>query len=144
MGTVNYFTSDYITLGLKPYEVYAQDCYECDLENVENILSKYSFHYYYVKIEFGYYEGFSLRIENNFPIVFECYEDKCDAQKELTQLKKCLLECAKYGMVECYPGWCTGYEDYKTTCKDIKAVIKTMRGEVKSTPTWMQYERSSD
>ena len=33
----------------------------------------------------------------------------------------------------CYPGWCTGYEDYKGTCKAIVAAIKGIRDEVKIT-----------
>ena len=46
-------------------------------------------------------------------------------------------------LVVCYPGWCTGYEDYKGTCKVIVAAIKGMRDEVKITPTWTQYEQET-
>lgn len=45
------------------------------------------------------------------------------------------------GMVQCSPGWCTGYNDYKGTCRAINAAIKVMRDEVNNTPTWAQYER---
>lgn len=173
MGTVNYFTSDYITMGVRPYELYdlendadfmaeiraevkeyggtveealnsyISDCYESDLANAESILSRFSFWYFHVTIKPGYYEGFTLDISNNFPVAYDNYEDRRDAQKEITQLKKCLLELAGVGLVACYPGWCTGYEDYKGTCKAIEAVIKAMRDEVKTIPTWRQYERET-
>lgn len=173
MGAVNYFTSDYITMGVKPYDAYdfendqdfmrevqeqikeyggtleswiddyIKTCYEDDEMNVSAILEKNSFYYYHVTIKPGYYEGFTLNIESNFPVAFDGWEDKRAAQREITILKKCLLECAGVGMVQCSPGWCTGYNDYKGTCKAIGTAIKAMRDEVKNTPTWTQYERES-
>lgn len=173
MGAINYMTSHYITMGVKPYyfsdfendaefmkevsneikecggtvdsyiQEYINSCYEADLANIEFILSRYSFHYFYVTIEAGYYEGFTLDIENNFSVAFDGWEDKRTAQKEITSLKQCLLECAGCGLVACCPGWCTGYEDYKGTCKSIAAAIKDMREEVKNTPTWAQYEKTA-
>lgn len=173
MGAVNYFTSDYITIGVKPYdaydlendqyfmqvvheqikeyggtveaaiEEYISDSYECDRENVESILSRYSFCYYHITIKPGYYEGFTLDIESNFPVAFDGWEDRRECQKEITQLKKCLLECAGVGLVSCSPGWCTGYDDYTGTVKAIGVAIKVMRDEVNSTPTWAQYARTN-
>lgn len=117
MGTINYRTSDYITLGVKPYTIdeimndcgfieYARDEWRIDPEdenalyeaasreayeyyfddkaNVKSIMNKYSFYYYHVTIEPGYYEGFSLNIENNYPVAFDSWEDKREAQKEIT------------------------------------------------------------
>ena len=173
MGAVNYFTSDYITMAVKPYDTwdfendpdfmemvqeymkeyggtleswiddYIKTSYDEDNANVTAILEKYSFYYFHVTIKPGYYEGFTLDIENNFSVAFDGWEDKRAAQREITSLKKCLLECAGVGMVQCSPGWCTGYNDYKGTCKAIGAAIKAMRDEVKNTPTWTQYERES-
>lgn len=173
MGAVNYFTSDYITMGVSPLcscdfendpdfmneiraeaaeygetvedaiDNYISACYETDFDNVKDILSQFSFWYYHVTIKPGYYEGFTLDIESNFPVAFDSWEDRREAQKEITQLKKFLLECAGVGLVACYPGWCTGYEDYKGTCKAIEAAVKEMREEVKTVPTWKQYERET-
>lgn len=173
MGAVNYSTSDYITMGIEPYsaydlendpafmdalrdeineyggtidealESYIQTSYEADEMNIEFILEKYSFDYYHVTIKPGYYEGFILDIENNYPVAFDGWEDKRAAQREITRLKKCLFECAGVGMVECWPGWCTKYNDYKGTCKAIGAAIKVMRDEVNSTPTWTQYAQAN-
>lgn len=173
MGAVNYFTSDYITMGvplLSAYDLendpdfmeearkevkeysgtveevisnYISGSYADNLDNVKIILSRFSFWYYHVTIKPGYYEGFTLDIESNFPVAFDSWEDRREAQKEITQLKRFLLECAGVGLVQCFPGWCTGYEDYKGTCKAIEAAVKAMREEVKIIPTWKQYERET-
>lgn len=118
MGAINYFTSDYITMGLRPYDRsdfmeeareqmqeyggtlesviddYISRCYEDDFANIETELNKHNFQYYHITIKPGYYEGF------------------------------------------------TGYNDYKGTIAAIKAAIKEMREEVKTIPTWAQYERA--
>lgn len=171
MGTINYKTSDYITLGLVPLSAYdlEQDayfmeeireqvenyggtvedaiynyisgCYEDDLENVRNELEKQEFCYFHVRIEPGYYEGFSLYIENNYGIYFDSWEDKPCAQKEVTRLKKFLLSCVDMGLVECFPGWCTGYSSREESIKAISNAIKEIREEIRNTPTWTQYER---
>ena len=154
MGTVNYKTSDYITIGVKPYDyndfigyfetdeqIYDEiaSCYEDDLDNIKTILNKYRFLYYHITIEPGYYEGFSLMIENNYSIAFDDYTDKREALKELTVIKQCLIDCCGCGLVVCYPSWCTGYEDYNKSVEIIKQTIKDMKEEVKNTPTWRQY-----
>lgn len=139
MGAVNYGTSDYINIGLNV----GADLDELEVEQirdeVQGILDKYGFYYFYVDIKPGYYEGFYIDIENNFPVAFDWYEEKQDAQKELTQLKKCLLECVGAGLVQYSPGWCTGYYTPAETVEHIKTAIKSARDEVKHTPTWAQY-----
>lgn len=171
MGAVNYFTSDYITMGLRPYdslelendsefmeEVQAQvneyggtienviaeyiaDCYNCDYENIKTELDKHNFHYYHITIKPGYYEGFTLNIENNFPVALDSWEDRRDANKEITEIKQFLIACAGLGLIACFPGWCTGYSDYKGTLEAIREAVKEMRNELKTVPTWTQYNR---
>lgn len=172
MGTINYGTSDYITLGIKPYDIddfYNDDCfvrearaevaeyggtvdddyiyqlindyYDDDRTNAECIINKYNLHYYHIAIKPGYYEGLYLDIENNYSVAYDDYTDRREAQKELTQLKQCLIELAGCGYCEVWPGWCTHYMDYATTVKTIEKVIKAMRAEVKTIPTWRQYEK---
>lgn len=172
MGAVNYFTSDYITMGLRPYDSlelendlefmeemqtqaneyggtienaiteYIEDCYNCDYENIKTELEKHNFYYYHIAIKPGYYEGFTLDIENNFPVALDSWEDRRDANKEITEIKQFLIACAGLGLVQCSPGWCTGYNDYKGTLKAIKAAIKEMRDELRTIPTWAQYNRA--
>lgn len=178
MGTVNYFTSDYITMGVKPYEAsdllndsdfmqfvknewkidietpyennyelrYAirdeiNELYTCDFENVKTEREKYSFWYYHVTVKPGYYEGFTIDIENNFHCFYDDYSMRREANKELTQLKQFLIACAGFGLVSCSPGLCTGYKDYNGTIKDINKAIKEAREEIKRIPTWSQYNR---
>ena len=154
MGAVNYFTSDYITLGLRPYDTddFTDEnnnidydeinyYYECDYENIKHELEKHSFHYYHITIKPGYYEGFTLDIENNYPVALDGWEDRRNANKEITEIKQFLIACAGLGLVKCSPGWCTGYSDYNGTIQAIKAAIKEMRSELKTIPTWLQYER---
>lgn len=173
MGAINYFTSDYITMGLRPYDAsdfesdsefmeelqkeideyggtietalqdYIQSCYESDFENIETELNKHNFYYYHIAIKPGYYEGFTLDIESNFPIALDGWEDRKAASKEITEIKQFLIACAGLGLVKCSPGWCTGYSDYNGTITAINAAIKEMREELKTIPTWTQYNRES-
>ena len=171
MGAVNYFTSDYITMGLRPYDSwelekdsefmaemqtqvneyggtienaiaeYIEDCYNCDYENIQTELEKHNFYYYHITIKPGYYEGFTLDIENNYPVALDGWEDRRDANKEITEIKAFLIACAGLGLVVCFPGWCPKYGDYKNTLVTIGEAVKEMREEVKHIPTWKQYER---
>lgn len=168
MGTINYKRSDYITLGVRPYDIddfkndpgfigemtelygevndnliydYINDLADDDHANIKYALDKWDFYYFHITVEPGYYEGFSLDIENNFSVCFDSYEDKRAAQKEITGIKQFLLGCAANGLVKCSPGWCTAYCNYWETVKAINAAIQEMRDEVKSTPTWSRYNK---
>lgn len=137
MGTINYFTSNYITLGARIED--GAD-YEDDYYNAQEVIDSYKLYYYHVSIKPGYYEGFSVMIENNYPVAYDFYEDRAGANREITLIKKMLADLAGVGLVSCSPGWCTGYEDYNGTMQEINAAIKAMRAEVKTIPTWRQYE----
>ncbi len=153
MGVINYSTSDYITMGLRPYnlEDFTDEngvdydelrfCQDCDYENIEAELDKHDFHYFHIEIKFGYYEGFMLDIENNFAIALDDWKDRRDMNKEITEIKQFLIDCAGFGLVQCFPGWCTGYNDYSGTIKAIKNAIKEMREEARTIPTYTQYIR---
>ena len=161
MGTINYRTSDYITLAVRPYDredfltdadfmreygeeeidrfiyMYTED----DYYNIKALLEKHEFCYYHVTLEMGYYEGFSLDIENNFSIYYDDYIEKREAQKEITEIKQFLVDCVNSGMVQCFPSWGTTYLDREESLQGINNAIKAMREEAKKTPTWAQYER---
>ena len=89
MGTVNYATSDYITIGLKPYDYedfedengninydMMNDYYQDDYNNIEAILNKYDFHYFHVVIKPGYYDVYYIYIENNYSLCYDSWNDK--------------------------------------------------------------------
>lgn len=112
MGTVNYSRSDYITMGVKPYdpESFADEngnidyeeiesCYESDQENAEFIIEKYCFYYFHISTKPGYYEGFSVDIEFNFPAFFDNWQERAEAQKEVTSVKKMPGRACR-----CWPG----------------------------------------
>lgn len=154
MGTINYKTSDYITLGALPidYEDYTEDDHtdydaiafdeQFFFDEIQTIRDKYNFYYYHVKLEPGYYEGFSINIENNFPIAYDDHIDKREAQKEITKIKNFLFECAGNNLVSVFPGWCTTYRTPEETRADIMEAIKEMRNEARNVPTWRDYERA--
>lgn len=145
MGAVNYGTGDYITFGLNVGQIAEQAEQEYLQSVADSVIDEYGFCYFHVAIKPGYYDGFTVQIENNFPVAFDWYQEKRDAQKEITQLKKCLLElCKKAGLVQVFPGWCTGYSTEAETRQAIKKAVQEMRSDVKSTPTWAQYNRGCE
>lgn len=152
MGTINYFTSDYITIGYDLSNVdYSEQEYndflywmQDDYYQIEHILNNERFDYFDIEIKPGYYEGFSIDIKNNFDYLwfknsycFDNYEEKQRASKEATRLKKTLLRLVnEFGLCVVYPGWCTGYGDYKTTLKELNTAIKEIKAEINEIPTW--------
>ena len=102
------------------------------------------FYYFTITLEPGYYDGYSLNIDFDY-LYFDDWEEKADAQREITQIKTVLLKCVNdFECVAVYPGWCTGYEDYKNTLLKLNAAIKEMRKTVKQTPTYNHYYRSKE
>jgi hypothetical protein len=138
MGTINYKTSDFITIGYNCNNIdYDDDLSNDYYDQAATTRARYNFYYFHVSVEPGYYEGFSIDIEHNFAYCYDNYNEKRAALKEITQIKKFLLECINdFECVAVYPGWCTGYADYKTTLKELDAAIEEMRATVKNTPTW--------
>lgn len=143
MGTINYKTSKYITIGYNCNNI-DYDEYEWSAEiveeyysSVEAILKDYSFYYFHVVVEPGYYEGFSINIDFNFPYCFDNYQEKRAAMQEITQIKKFLLTCINdFECCSVFPGWCTKYAEYTETLKLLNDAIKAMREDVKATHTW--------
>ena len=138
MGTINYGSSDYINIGLDCRALYEDEdnIIEGYYNYVQEILEKYSFYYWDINVKAGYYQGFYIDIENNLPVYFEDWEEKKEAQKEVTQIKKFLLECAEVGLVLYTPGWCTGYGTKQETIQSIKIAINDMRREIHDTSTY--------
>lgn len=154
MGTVNYRTSDYITVGLEPYayDMYTDENgktdYDArdsdmywDMEHIKELLSRYTFNYFHVVIVPGYYEGFSIDIENNYSVCYDCWQDKREALKEATRIKQFLLECVEACCCVCSPGWCTSYKGYSDSIQAVKKAIRVIKEEIKNTPTWLYCER---
>lgn len=147
MGTINYGTSDYITIGYNCNNIdsdydtdFDPDFIMFDYDTVENILDKYIFNAFDVSLEYGYYQGFYINIKFDYLYFDDCTE-RSEAQKEITSIKKALIEIVNN--TECcavFPGWCTGYADYKSTLIEISKAIKQMRQDVNNTPTYRKYQ----
>lgn len=133
MGSINYHTSDYITLGVDPDINDEIDCVVL-WEEIENILDGIVLNNYKVSIEPGYYEGFSINIENYLPVCFYSWQEKKEAYEEVNFLAKCLLECIDCGLVQCCPWWCTAYASKEYSYKGLLAAVKEMKEDVKKTP----------
>lgn len=139
MGSINYKTSKYITLGLKDCEDFED--FDFEYEEAKNILEKYNFEVLQVKILSGYYSGFSIDIDFDF-IYFDDTTEKNNTLKEATQLKKLLFELCELGLFACFPGWCTTFLDYENTKKEIKKAIKHLKDDIKQTKTYSQYKKA--
>lgn len=158
MGTINHRTSDYITLAWNGDDIYKywvkefgvnedaiEAAYHADMEDayysIKALRNKYDFRFYHVTVEPGYYEDFSIQIENNYAIEYNDCTEKREAQKEITQIRKFLLECVSEGMVSCYPGWCMHYFNREDTLQHVNEAIRAMREEARHTPTFWMNER---
>ena len=159
MGSINYKRNNIVTLGYNipkkeeeaekeaENEIEIKDIYfdieEADFEDLKEIYNKYSFDILDVKIEAGYYEGFYIDINFDY-IYFDNAEEKQEALKEATKLKKFLFDSLNVGMVACDPSWCTSYCTLEESKKEIKEAIKKLKEEIKSTLTEKNYFKKFD
>lgn len=142
MGTINYKTSNYITIGYNCNNIDYEDEFYHEIiqdyfDQVTMTRARYNFYYFHVSVESGYYEGFYIDIEHNFSYCYDNYMEKRAALKEITQIRKFLYKCVSdFECCAVSPGWCTSYYDYDATLKKIDEAIMEMRETVKQTPTW--------
>lgn len=142
MGTINYKTSDFITLGYNTNDIDYDDEFYDELINdeydeIKYLLNKQDFYYFHVTLEPGYYEGFTIDIEHNFSYCYDNYYEKLQALKEITRIKEFLLYIVNnFNINVVYPGWCTSYGNYKKTISEINNSIIEMKNSVKLTPTY--------
>lgn len=166
MGAINYKSNDIITIGynipkkekeaeeiaeeetkiygntIEAEQVY-YDEESFNFEDVKNILEKYNFNILDVEIKAGYYQGFY--IDWNFDyLYFENTKEKKEALKEATKLKKLFFEILPFGMVSCFPGWCTSYSTEEQAKKEINEAIKELKEEIKNKLTEKNYFKKYD
>lgn len=170
MGTINYGTCDYITMGIKPYEredflsdldfmetatenimeyggdinEYIEDTiysyYGDDRLNAKTIIDKYNFRYFLVYPEPGYYEGLYIHLSEEFPLFIDGEEERKEILEEVNSLHKMFIDLAGCGFVACFPGWCTGYLDYIGTLEEIEKACAKLREKAESIKTWEAVE----
>lgn len=165
MGTVNYKTSDIITLGLRPYEPRdfeldpdfmeearerceengcslfdwiegtINEYTENDRQTAEHIISRYSFEFFQVSIESGYYEGFSVYISDDLPGEYWDADERQQALTDAANLGDMLKELVNDAcLVEVWPGWCTTYQDPAHSLTDVKKTIRGLIYDINDTP----------
>lgn len=150
MGTINYSTGDFITLAVRPFDPYiddesSYDDYVTDMaEYIKAIIASYDIGMYMIKVkfEYGYYDGFCVTVNDDQWSYFDFAEERRDAQREITQLKRMLLELIDAGMVVCSPSWCTTYTDAEESRRLVKSAIARIREYINNVPTWYQYEHN--
>jgi hypothetical protein len=148
MGTINYGTNKYITMGINLNDFDELNDFDKEYEfeflslQVQEYLDRYDFDFYTVSIEPGYYDGFYIKIESceNWSYV-DNSQERNDVLKETTQLKQFLFECLEIGLVSVHPGWCTAYLNINESKKEINTAIKAMKDHIKSLPTYKQLKK---
>lgn len=137
MGTINYKTGDYITLGInfdaEDYEAeYINDFYS----EAEEIISELSYlEHFKVNIEYGYYEDFCVTVDSDLHSIDDG-ETKAEYLAEIEDIRKILHRLLdETQLTVTFPGWCMGYiEDYKEASNYIDEVAETMKGDVDLLP----------
>ena len=150
MGTINFHTGDFITMCNEPFDPfkYTEEGYEDDMEalykDVKAILNRETFNdgYFKVTLDYGYYEGFSVTVDEGDYSYYDDLTEKKEAYDAVKGLQKCLEMIADVGMISCYPGWCMGYDfSYKATKRAIRKAMAKLRVYIQSVPTYRTYKR---
>lgn len=148
MGAINYYTSDYITIGYNLNYIDYEDEFYNDIisdyyDQVKYRLEQENFSIFTVELKPGYYEGFTIDLKLNY-CYFDDYIEKQEAQKEITRIKKFLLECINdYECSVVFPGWCTSYKDYNESIKLLYIGVQEMRKAARNIPTYKNYRFSA-
>lgn len=137
MGAINYKTSEYITMGLELWNArkidQASDLYDLAQDEID----RREFSFWRVTLEPGYYEGFSVNIEQELPDCFNDSDEAFDARMDVEIMRDLLTALADdVGLVACYPGWCTSYADKNETQEMINAALARMAADVEDTPVY--------
>ncbi len=145
MGSINYGTSDILTIGVNTNDIESYGEWELESlhDDIRNILEDYTFYHHNVKIECGYYEGFYISIEYQDYSYLDDYQEKLEVLKELSDIHRLLKECIRCGLVSCYPGWCTGYSNEKESIQELKKAISEAKENIRTTPTERNYYRKA-
>ena len=130
MGAVNYKTSNYITLGFDLSKDFESDdiknaTIDDAYESVRTLINKYDFSYINVTAIWGYYEGFSLYIDEID--LDDASENADEYHDDVKNLNKLLTDCVNdIGLVVVTPSWCTGYCDKSSSLEKIENAIRDL------------------
>lgn len=161
MGTINYLTSDIITLvcdghfadidfikdvltdygeeypreDVEQYQIdeYIDECIRDSYNLIEaRLYDVDTFVFFKIKVDFGYYEGVQIVIEDLTKYGFEDSQERRDALKEANRLKNLLhIITREYSFYSCCPSWCSAYYDKNQTHARIDTAIKELKNRIR-------------
>lgn len=162
MGTINYLTSDIITLvydghfadidfikdvltdygeeyprdEVDQYQIdeYLDECIQDRFNVIESRLNDVeTFEFFKIKVDYGYYEGVQVVIEDLTKYGFEDSQERRDALKEASRLKNLLhIITRRDRFYACSPSWCIGYFDENQTHARIDTAIKELKSRIRN------------
>lgn len=163
MGTINYLTSDIITLVhdtneydrdfirdeciLNDSDVDPDDVTDSDIDFIiDNFINDQmselenyvgfeapTMEFFKLSVKYGYYEGVQLVIDDETKYGFDSIEERDDALKEADTLKSALLAVRELGFCACAPSWCTAYYDGEETLRRIDNAINDLKNRIANT-----------
>lgn len=132
MGTVNFGTSDIITLCIPPYDIQNDDCkenylvddpYGLERDFAEDVIDRYHFENLELKLVPGYYESYYLNIE--ILQDWDNYDTMEIFNNDVDLLKKCLTALVRDArMCVVSPGWCPTYYNKADSLWEIEEAIE--------------------
>lgn len=103
---------------------------EMEFKDIEKSIPD-NLEFYEITLESGYYEGYYLKIKDVYSWL-DCWEEKALMNKELTRIKKFLLNCIlNHGFVVYRAGWCTAYESQSKSIELLNKAISQERDRIK-------------
>ena len=124
MGTINYGTSQFVTVAAPDYDG-NMEAYNTLEDWVRDKLNQYNFEYYDLDIEYGYYEGFYINIMKNDSFYFldtlDAKETAPIIRNEIDSVIALLKELCELGCCVVHPGWCTAYLNLEDSIKEIES-----------------------
>ena len=159
MGTINYGTSKFITIGLNPDnfedyvdedgKVYEGSRYELmdDVRQwIENLFEESGVKdnsAYAVKIESGYYEGFYINITDEY-LYFDDEEDREEARQELENVFSFLNGAVDKGLCVVHPSWATSYLDYMQSKEELEEAYQAALIECSEKPDYKKFQTTPE
>lgn len=96
-----------------------------------------------IKIEPGYYNGFSVTVNINKWDYFDDYNEKEMTIDDVKDVQKLLNELVDdYGLRVVSPGWCSTWSNYEETKKAIKKAMAELRRQIKAIPCYSRYRKA--
>lgn len=155
MGTINYGTSHFITVGLNTWdfedgiddEGFVVEGSRYDLMDdirtgIENLLEDSGIKddsAYNVKIESGYYEGFYINITDEY-LYFDDETDREEAREQITAIFDFLYKAVDEGLCVVYPGWVTKCLNYEDSKKALEEAFNQALADCDKKPDYEKYQ----